>query len=181
MDELAEDFLALKQEIAAVREKGYAHTEIIAKSESFFQICDDATGLAESYSQKKASSLETLETYITVDIVLLMLLIGYALFRALRYAAMNHDIRTPINGVIGMLSIIQKERVNLQQVDEYLHKIQFSAEHLLSLVSDVPDMSKLESGCAKLTHDPFYLSALLEKAHTLDEALADTPVRYLHA
>ena len=52
-------------------------------------ICDEATGLAEKYSQKKATSLSLLEKYITADIVVLMLLIGYEFIKAIQYAAMN--------------------------------------------------------------------------------------------
>ena len=51
-------------------------------------ICDEATGLAEKYSQKKATSLSLLEKYITADIVVLMLLIGYEFIKAIQYAAM---------------------------------------------------------------------------------------------
>ena len=58
MEELDDYFQSLEQEIYLVREKGYENSEIIAKSEQFFQICDEATGLAEAYSQRKASALD---------------------------------------------------------------------------------------------------------------------------
>lgn len=77
MEELASCFESLKQEIYLVREKGFEETNIIDKSEKFFDICDEATGLAEKYSQMRASSLAVLERYITADIVVLMMLIGY--------------------------------------------------------------------------------------------------------
>ncbi len=51
----------LRSEILLVREKGYENTEIIEKSEKFFQICDEAVGFAEVYSQKKATGLDYLE------------------------------------------------------------------------------------------------------------------------
>lgn len=53
MTELASYFEELKAEILLVREKGYENTAIIEKSETFFKICDEATGLAEAYSQRK--------------------------------------------------------------------------------------------------------------------------------
>ena len=59
----------LKQEIMQVRAYGADKTQILSKSEHFFKICDEATGLAEAYSQRKASSLSVLEKYITADIV----------------------------------------------------------------------------------------------------------------
>ena len=55
------NFAALHDEILRVREVGYENTEIIDKSERFFEICDEATGLAEAYSQRKASSLTVIE------------------------------------------------------------------------------------------------------------------------
>ena len=53
MDELAGYFEELRDEILLVREKGYENTDIIEKSERFFQICDEAVGLSEEYSQRK--------------------------------------------------------------------------------------------------------------------------------
>lgn len=93
MQELDEYFSNLYQEILLVREKGYENTEIISKSERFFEICDEATGLAEAYSQRKATSLSALEKYITADIIALMLLIGYEFVKAVRYAAMNRVLQ----------------------------------------------------------------------------------------
>ena len=93
MQELDDYFQALKQEIGRVRAVGSNNTDIIPISETFFGICDDATGLAEAYSQRKATSLSALEKYITADIVVLMLLIGYQLFQALHTAAMNRALQ----------------------------------------------------------------------------------------
>ena len=93
MQELDDYFQALKQEIGRVRAVGSNNTDIIPISETFFGICNDATGLAEAYSQRKATSLSALEKYITTDIVVLMLLIGYQLFQALRTAAMNRALQ----------------------------------------------------------------------------------------
>lgn len=93
MQELDDYFQALKQEIGRVRAVGSNNTDIIPISEAFFDICDDATNLAEAYSQRKATSLSALEKYITADIVVLMLLIGYQLFQALHTAAMNRALQ----------------------------------------------------------------------------------------
>ena len=82
-------FEQLKEEIYKAREEGYENTQIINKSETFFTICDETTGLAESYSQKLASSLNRLEKIVVVDIIGIVCLLGYELFKALRYAAQN--------------------------------------------------------------------------------------------
>ena len=96
MQELDDYFAALHDEILRVREVGYENTEIIDKSERFFEICDEATGLAEAYSQRKASSLTVIEKYITIDIIVLMLLIGYEFIKAVRYAAMNRVLQKKV-------------------------------------------------------------------------------------
>ena len=87
-------FEQLKEEIYKAREEGYENTQIINKSETFFTICDETTGLAESYSQKLASSLNRLEKIVVVDIIGIVCLLGYELFKALRYAAQNLDEAT---------------------------------------------------------------------------------------
>ena len=76
MDELAGYFEELRDEILLVREKGYENTDIIEKSEHFFQICDEAVGLSEAYSQRKATALDYLEKVVIVDILGLVLIIG---------------------------------------------------------------------------------------------------------
>lgn len=96
MTELDRYFQELKKEILLVREKGYESTDIIAKSEKFFQICDEATGLAEAYSQKKATSLDHLEKVVIVDIAGLILLIAGELVRALRFAAQNRILQKKV-------------------------------------------------------------------------------------
>ena len=96
MDELAAYFTELKEEISKVRQKGYEQTAIIGMSENFFRMCDEVTGIAERYSQKRATALNHLEKVVVADIVCLVLLIGVELFRALRYAAQNRILRKKI-------------------------------------------------------------------------------------
>lgn len=96
MAELDSYFQNLKSEIMLVREKGYENTDIINKSEHFFQICDEATGLAEAYSQKLATSLNHLERIVILDIVGLVILIMIELIKALRYAAQNRLLQKKV-------------------------------------------------------------------------------------
>ena len=90
MTALSSEFDDLRNELILVRQRGYTETAIIAKSEHFFQTCDEATNLAEVYSQKRATALDCLEKVVLADIVGLLLLFGYQIFKALRYAAANH-------------------------------------------------------------------------------------------
>ena len=73
-------------------------------------------------------------------------------------ANMSHDIRTPINGVIGMLEVIKACRGDEERVDDYLSKIESSSRLLLSIVNDILDMTKLDSDTVVLEHKPFNLN-----------------------
>lgn len=96
MDELEKYFDELRSEILLVREKGYENTEIIEKSEKFFQICDEAVGFAEVYSQKKATGLDHLEKIVLVDILGLVLIIATELIKAVRFAAQNKILQKKV-------------------------------------------------------------------------------------
>ena len=96
MTALSSEFDDLRNELILVRQRGYTETAIIAKSEHFFQTCDEATNLAEVYSQKRATALDFLEKVVLADIVGLLLLFGYQIFKALRYAAMNRILQRKV-------------------------------------------------------------------------------------
>ena len=83
---------------------------------------------------------------------------------------MSHDIRTPINGIMGMVDIIRKNRDDWGKVDDSLDKIQLSTRHLLELVSDVLDMSKLEAGMFEIHEDAFDISELMDEVAALVDA-----------
>ena len=81
---------------------------------------------------------------------------------------MTHDIRTPINGVMGMVEVIKKNRSDQDKVDECLDKIQKASRHLLDLLNDVLDMSKLESGKIQLE-----LEKEMKELQTITETQAE--------
>ncbi len=76
---------------------------------------------------------------------------------------MSHDIRTPINGVLGMLQIIRSNPNDENRVQDAYNKIWASSEHLLSLVNDILDMSKLESDSFEIDNKSFNLDEVLEQ------------------
>jgi signal transduction histidine kinase/CheY-like chemotaxis protein len=69
-------------------------------------------------------------------------------------AHMSHDIRTPINGIIGMTNIAIKNTDDTDRVKDCLGKISGAADHLLALINDVLDMSRIESGKTKVINEP---------------------------
>ena len=75
---------------------------------------------------------------------------------------MSHDIRTPINGIIGMLTIIRKNKDDHARVRDCLHKIELSSQLLLSLVNDVLDMAQLENGTVVLRRESMNLDEVCD-------------------
>lgn len=87
-------------------------------------------------------------------------------------AKMSHDIRTPINGIMGMLAIAGKSMDDQEKMRACLDKIGLSSRHLLALVNDVLDMSRLERDGVSFEKEPFDLSALLENCISITEGNA---------
>ena len=75
---------------------------------------------------------------------------------------MSHDIRTPMNAIIGFTALAQTHIDDRDQVEDYLKKISVSSQHLLSLINDVLDMSRIENGKATLETKPVHLPELVE-------------------
>lgn len=75
---------------------------------------------------------------------------------------MSHDIRTPMNGIVGMTAIAMTNMNDTQKVQECLRKIALSSKHLLGLINDVLDMSKIESGKLSLNMDKLSLRDTME-------------------
>ena len=77
-------------------------------------------------------------------------------------SSMSHDIRTPMNAIIGMTALAADNTHNPEQVQDYLGKIALSSKHLLGLINDVLDISKIESGKMTLNVEPVSLREVME-------------------
>jgi len=88
-------------------------------------------------------------------------------------SSMSHDIRTPMNGIIGMTAIAMAHIDDPSRVEDCLKKITSSGKHLLALINEVLDMSKIESGEVNLNEQLFELSALIDDLITLNKPQAD--------
>ncbi len=77
---------------------------------------------------------------------------------------MSHDIRTPMNAIIGMTAIAGVNIENRQRVQECLNKINSASRHLLALINEVLDMGKIESGTAELSESQFDLGDLIDNS-----------------
>ena len=80
---------------------------------------------------------------------------------------MSHDIRTPMNAIIGFTSLAATHIDNREQVLDYLKKISTSSQHLLSLINDVLDMSRIESGKVKIEERAVHLPDLVHDVRSI--------------
>ena len=87
-------------------------------------------------------------------------------------ANMSHDIRTPMNAIIGITSLIRYDAGNKGKVIEYADKIDTSSQHLLAIINDVLDMSKLDSGEMYFAEESVYLREMLENCRDIMETRA---------
>ena len=80
---------------------------------------------------------------------------------------MSHDIRTPMNAIIGLTNLMQHDLNNPEKLQAYIDKLHTSSEHLLGLINDVLDMSKIESGAVTLRMDEVNLAEQIEQIEAI--------------
>ena len=88
-------------------------------------------------------------------------------------SSMSHDIRTPLNAVLGMTELAKKRVDDAQYVQECLNKISVSGSHLLTLINDVLEISKVESGKTTLNPAPFAVEELVASLESITRSQAD--------
>ncbi|MDE6999995.1 MAG: response regulator [Lachnospiraceae bacterium] len=93
---------------------------------------------------------------------------------------MSHDIRTPMNAVIGFTTLLARDAENPEKVREYTRKIMASGQHLLSLINDILDVSKIESGKVVLTVEEFTLNDLVSSVDAIIRPMAAARQQRFH-
>ena len=93
---------------------------------------------------------------------------------------MSHDIRTPMNAVIGFTTLLAKDAENPEKVREYTKKIMASGQHLLGLINDILDVSKIESGKVVLSVEEFTLNDLVSSVDAIIRPMATARKQKFH-
>ncbi len=93
---------------------------------------------------------------------------------------MSHDIRTPMNAVIGFTSLLAKDAENPDKVREYTKKIMASGQHLLGLINDILEVSKIESGKVVLNEDTFSINDLISSIDAMIRPMASAKAQEFH-
>ena len=180
MGQMRREWDEIKTEIIRVRQ-GADSQRLFGLSEDFFELANDTVSAAERYSESRVSN--TIGTLICLDagFILLFILLGINrrrrekvqlalesaqqanLAKSSFLSQISHEIRTPMNGIIGMTAIARKHMDDPEKLGDCLDKIDLSSGYLLSLLNDVLDMSRIESGKLVLEHDPFDLTEVFER------------------
>ncbi len=93
---------------------------------------------------------------------------------------MSHDIRTPMNAVLGFTTLLDKDAENPAKVREYTRKITASGQHLLGLINDILDVSKIESGKVVLNVELFTLNDLVSSVDAVIRSMANAKAQNFH-
>lgn len=88
-------------------------------------------------------------------------------------SSMSHDIRTPMNAIVGMTAIARKHIGDAKYVDECLQKVQTSSDYLLDIINNVLDMSRIESGRIPISEEPLLIPVLIDSVVSLMTSAVD--------
>ena len=83
------------------------------------------------------------------------------------FSSVGHDIRTPVNSIIGITTLLREDAGDREKVLEYTRQIEASSHHLLSLINDVLDMNKLESGATALNLSELRLADVIDEVNAI--------------
>lgn len=94
-------------------------------------------------------------------------------------SSMSHDIRTPMNAIMGLCTLLKKDSDNPEKVTKYTAKIDNSSKHLLGLINDILDMSKIESGKASINLCEVNIASLIDEINTIVRPQANNKNQHL--
>lgn len=190
LKQLRNDWSEIKKEI--IRYRGGADSQhLYDLSEKYFELADITVSAAEEYSEKSVSSAIRLLLCLNLIFILSASLfflysrkqkkVQAALERAENvnrvksefFSSMSHEIRTPMNGIIGMTAIAKMSVDDKDKLNDCLNKIELSAGYLMSLLNDVLDMSRIESGKVELCCETFELAHMAERLRAIFQQKAD--------
>jgi signal transduction histidine kinase len=190
MRQIRASFDVIKEEILLVR-AGQDPAELYRLTEQYFDLCNTTVGDSENFSQEQVN--RNIIVLIAMNIFVLLLMVGAGFMvvfaqknkeKAERLAKMaehaerenrakssflanmSHEIRTPLNAITGM-ALIADRSTDPVRIQSSIGEIIKASDHLLSVVNDILDMSKIESGKLELGSEPFSLKQALDEVGSM--------------
>ncbi|MDR0943002.1 MAG: response regulator [Ruminococcus sp.] len=190
MAKIRTSFDIIKTEITAVR-NGKSPADLYVLTESYFELCDRTVGDSEIYSQAQVNRSINVLIAMNVLILVILIVMGIVISAARRnrqkleslekaaldaerenrakssfLANMSHEIRTPLNSIIGMASVADRSDDGVQ-IKKSVREILTASDHLLGVVNDILDISKIESGKLELASEPFNLKMAIDEVGSM--------------
>lgn len=196
ISQMGEVWTGLKEEIQNVRQGGDSR-KLYLMSETYFDLANLAVSAAEVHSERKVENaarwIQALNLALVVFVVIFWIFTRrqksvVSKWQAAENASrekseflsrMSHEIRTPMNGIIGMTELARITVKDPEKTMECLDKISLSSDYLLSIINNILDMSRIESGKVTLNIAPFGMKAFLDRIHTMFQQKAeDAGIRF---
>jgi signal transduction histidine kinase/ActR/RegA family two-component response regulator len=197
MKRIRESFDRIKEEISLVR-AGKAPDEFYSLTEIYFELCNETVGDSENFSQKQVNKNLTLLIFVNFLLLIILILAGVNVITARKNKAkaealsevaqnaeresrakssflanMSHEIRTPLNAIIGMSAIADRS-ADENQISKCIKDIRMASEHLLNIVNDILDISKIESGKFEIGKESFNLKQAFDEVGSMFQARCDS-------
>lgn len=151
---------------------GLFHNEYFMIQQMNNQLIDAKRRLTRSNRQLEAALKENKEINAKLDEARIMA--EKASISKTRFLAnMSHDIRTPMNAIVGLSELMQHYIENPEILKEYISKLQSSSRYLLDLINDILDLSKIENGSLELRTEPMNIGAQIEQVVTIIKSQMD--------
>lgn len=181
----------IKAEIINVR-NGADTRNLYIMSENYFNLADEAVSVCELYSENQVTSNIHLLIWVNVTFVIFLILFfisrekqrktamdlvsaeNASKEKSLFLSRMSHEIRTPMNGILGMTEIAKMSLEDTEKLEECLDKIKMSSDYLLSLINDILDMSRIESGKIELYYKSFDIHEFAARTYTMFNQKAES-------
>ena len=187
VNEMKEKWEVIKSEVQFVRAGGDKHN----LSEDYFALANKTVSSVELYTEERVKSAKWTLFVLNAGFVILFILFFMLGMRQKKVqtdlisaknasrakseflSRMSHEIRTPMNGIIGMTAVARMSLDNREMLIDSLNKIDLSSSYLLSLINDILDMSRIESGKIKLDNEVFEITEVLKRIYIMFKQKSD--------
>lgn len=155
--------LSIKQKDSSIHHKQWKCCYLDEDKTTIFIVRTDVTNIFESEEKQKLLLQMALKRAEEANVAKTEFL-----------SRMSHEIRTPLNAIVGLSTIVSQKKCDAENVDSILSEIDISAKYLLSLINDILDISKIESGKVSINKKRMHLKKFINEINTICKPQADS-------